>query len=288
VTRVDGHAHVFRAAALSRRGVDELVPADREAPVEAFIATLEANAIDQAVLVPLDEHDDYVAEAVRGHPGRFAAVAVASAVEQGRTDADPVAALESRRERLPFSAVRTMWLGEPGRPIAESPMLPALEWCESEGLCLWSYLPPGQFPFLSELARRMPGLRIVLNHFGFTPHDLRVDEHARPRFDERLPLEQQNRVAALAEAPNVFVMLSGHYAVSEQDAPYPDLVGVTRHYVDSFGPERLLWGSDMPWPEHQPGYAALLGAVDAALPDLDAAGRERIFGGTARALLDFV
>jgi predicted TIM-barrel fold metal-dependent hydrolase len=62
---IDVHAHVFRPAAISSRGVDELVPADRDAPVEDLLGLMAGSGVDAAVLVPLDAHDDYVAR-VRG------------------------------------------------------------------------------------------------------------------------------------------------------------------------------------------------------------------------------
>jgi len=75
---VDGHAHVFRAADISPRGVDALAPAQRDAPVEELLSVLAEHGVGAAVLVPLDEHDDYVRDVMRAHPRRFAAVAVAA------------------------------------------------------------------------------------------------------------------------------------------------------------------------------------------------------------------
>ncbi|MBO0878380.1 MAG: amidohydrolase family protein, partial [Pseudonocardia sp.] len=59
---------------------------------------------------------------------------------------------------------------------------------------------------------------------------------------------------------------------------------VTRRMAAAYGPERLLWASDHPWPSRVPGYGVLPSLVDAALPDLDQAGRARVLGDTACAL----
>jgi L-fuconolactonase len=281
---VDAHAHVFRPAAVSPRGVDELAPADRDAPVEDLLARMDQAGIAAAVLVPLDGRDDYVAEVLDRHPGRFAAVAVATAAEHGTAGGDPVTALRSRRERWPFGALRTSWLGEPGRPVADSPFLPALRVLADEGLPLWSYLPPDQFPLLEELVGVLPGLRVVLNHLGFCPHDMWVDEHRRPRFDDPLPEPSVRRLERLADAPGVHVLVSGQYALSAEAPPYADLFPVTRRLAAAYGTGRLLWGSDHPWPSDVPGYGRLPGLLSAALPDLDGPARERILGGTAREL----
>jgi L-fuconolactonase len=92
------------------------------------------------------------------------------------------------------------------------------------------------------------------------------------------------RLERLADAPGVHVLVSGQYALSTAEPPYPDLFAVTRRLAAAYGPKRLLWGSDHPWPSRVPGYRVLRSLVEAALPDLDAAGRARVLGGTACAL----
>ena len=281
---VDAHAHVFRPAAVSPRGVDELAPDGRDAPVEDLLARMAAAGVDAAVLVPLDGADDYVAEVLADHPGRFAAVAVATPAEQGTASGDPVAALRARRERWPFAALRTSWLGEPGRPVRESPFLPVLRVLAEERLPLWSYLPPPQLALLEELVLVLPELPVVLNHLGFCPHDMWIDEHRRPRFDDPFPESLVRRLERLADAGGVHVLLSGQYALSEEEPPYRDLFPVTRRLARAYGPERLLWGSDHPWPSDDPGYSQLPALVPAALPDLDEPALARVLGGTAREL----
>jgi len=281
---VDAHAHVFRPAGVSARGTDELAPADRDAPVEDLLARTADAGFAGAVLVPLDGTDDYVAEALDRHPGRFAAVAVATPAEQGTGGVDPVRAFRSRQARWPFGALRTSWLGEPGRSVADSPFLPVLEVLAEERLPLWSYLPPAQLPLLEELVGVLPHLTVVLNHLGFCPHDMWVDEHRRPRFDDPFPESLVGRLERLADAPGVHVLVSGQYALSTQAPPYPDLFPVIGRLAAAYGPERLMWGSDHPWPGDVPGYQVVAGLVQAALPHLDAAATARVLGGTARTL----
>lgn len=281
---IDGHAHVFGPATQSGRGVDELAPADRQAEVSEYLDLLGTNGITGAVLVPLDGDDTDVAAALADHPGRFAGVAVATADELGTGGVDPVAALRRRRERWDFDAVRLRWLGPTDRPLAESPAMPLLRHLADTGLIVWSYLPPDQLPLLVELPAVLPGLRIVLNHLGFGPRDMRVDEHGRPRFDDPFPASLVDTLERLADHAAVHVLVSGQYALSAEPPPYPDLDPVIRRLAAAFGPERLLWGSDHPWPSQEPGYDVLTSLVDAALPHLGPAQRERVLGGTAAEL----
>jgi L-fuconolactonase len=281
---VDAHAHVFRPVAVSPRGADELAPPDRDAPVDDLLARMDRAGVSAAVLVPLDGVDDYVAEVLDRCPDRFAAVAVATPAELGTGGVDPVAAYRNRRARWPFGALRSSWLGEPGRPVADSPALPVLRRMADEQLPLWSYLPPAQLRLLEELVDLLPELPVVLNHLGFCPHDMRVDEHRRPRFDDPFPEPLVQRLVRLADAPGVHVLVSGQYALSAGDPPYADLFPVVRRLATAYGADRLLWGSDHPWPSDVPGYDFLPGLVPAALPGLDDAALGRVLGGTARSL----
>jgi L-fuconolactonase len=276
---VDAHAHVFLRADEQTRAVDELAPAGREAPVEDLLAVMDAAGVDAAVLVPLAAEDDYVRSVVAAHPGRFAGVLVADAAIHGTAGGDPVAALERRRGG--FAGVRTQWLGEPGRPVGSSPMFPALERMAELGLVLWTYLHPGQLGLLDELARALPELDVVLNHLGFCPHDMQVDEHGRPCFADPFPPGTLERVVALAHHSRVRVMLSGQYAMSREAPPYRDLDPVIHPIAGTFGPRRMLWATDYPWTRDVPGAAALLETVEQALPGLSPAERSAILGGTA-------
>jgi predicted TIM-barrel fold metal-dependent hydrolase len=254
---VDAHLHVFRTAALDGREPDALVPAEREAPVEQLVELMDAHAVDRAVLVPLDDRDEYVASVLGP---RFAGIAV------GLHD------LPARRERFAFDGVRTMTLDG---------VDDGLRWVAEHDLVLWTYLTPDQLPNLVELPVRFPGLRIVLNHLGFFPYDMRVDEHGRPRFADPLPADRVDAIAGLARHPNVHVMLSGQYALSTEAPPYRDLDPVIRRLAEAYGADRLLWASDHPWIDEVPGYATMLSLPEHHLPDASAAELAAIRGGTA-------
>jgi L-fuconolactonase len=279
---VDAHAHVFRRADVLPRAIDELAPAEREAPVEDLLAVMAEAGVDRAVLVPLATEDEYVAETLRGYPERFAAVAVADAAVQGRERVeDPVDALEQRSEGFPFHAVRTQWLGDPGRPLTDSPMLPALRHMADTGLVLWTYLTRDQAGLLEELPDLVPELRIVLNHLGFFPHEMRVDEYGRPHFDDPFPAGSLEPVLRLAAHPGAYLMFSGQYALSREDPPYRDLDTVVARLADAFGPARMLWASDYPWTRDVPGHAALLTLAETAIPGASRHELAAIHGGTA-------
>ena len=282
---VDAHLHVFRSAHVLPRVVDALVPPEREASVEDLLGVMADAGVERAVLVPLATEDAYVAAVRRDHPGRFAAVAVADEAVQGRrAGVDPLEALAARRDGYRFDALRTQWLGDPGGPLADSPMLPVLRHLAECGRPLWTYVPPAQLPLLAQLPGTVPDLTVVLNHLGFCPHDMRVDEHGRPAFDDPFPGDTLDVVAGLARHPRVYLMFSGQYAMSREAPPYRDLQPIVRRLADAFGAERMLWASDYPWTRDVPGVHALLSLPEQMLPDLSAADLASVRGGTALGL----
>jgi predicted TIM-barrel fold metal-dependent hydrolase len=154
----------------------------------------------------------------------------------------------------------------------------------AEGVVLWYYAAPDQLPLLHEAVEFLPELVVCLNHLGFCPERMEVDEHGRPRLRTTLPPPTLPAVLELARFPSVHVMVSGLYGWSREPYPYGDLGGVVRAVYESFGPERLLWASDFPWILEHPGYGALLELLDFHLPKLSAAERLDLFGGSAARL----
>lgn len=282
---VDAHAHVFAAADRIPRVVDDLAPADRDEPVERLLATMKEHGVTSAVLVPLAGEDDYIRQAVQTFPERFAAVAVATPREQGLVKGvEPTDALLLRRASLPFIALRSRWLAPPGTAVEDSPMFPTLQAMSRLGIALWSYMPPEQFSALTRLVQVLPDLTVVLNHLGFAPNGMHVDEYQRPFFLDALPRDRVDAVLAMSAAPNVHVMLSGLYALSSEPWPYRDLWPLVRQISDAYALSRLLWASDYPWPRTIPGYGALIEAAAQSLGHVPTDGLDRVFAGNARAL----
>lgn len=280
---VDAHVHVF-AAVSDRfpRDVHELTPPGREATVEQFVAEMDRAGVDRAVLVPLSHHDEYLRYSLDRFPGRFAAI---GAQGPGVPDA---AEYVRRREAVGLQGVRLFGLGDPGETDPEAlAAFPLLAELARSGDKLWFYGGRGQMELLERVLEALPDLTVVLNHLGYWPATLSMDEHGRPRFDEPYPAEGLQLVTHLARFPRVFVLLAGLYAFAQGPWPYDDLRPVTSALLDAYGPGRLLLGSDSPWIREVPGYAETLATVDAHFAGLDEAGRARIRGGNALDLFTF-
>ena len=77
---IDAHSHVFRPASVYQRNVDQLAPADRDAPVEDLLAHMAGGGVAAAVLVPLDAQTT-MPPGARPVPETFGGVAVGAPTE---------------------------------------------------------------------------------------------------------------------------------------------------------------------------------------------------------------
>lgn len=138
------------------------------------------------------------------------------------------------------------------------------------GLTYDLLLYPPQLPAAIELAGLLPEQPFVLDHLG------------KPGIEKRLMQPWRNDLGALAAHANVFCKLSGLVTEAawrgwqkEDFRPYLEVA------LETFGPRRLMFGSDWPVCLVAAEYADVLGIVEDFLSPLSADEQALIFGGTA-------
>lgn len=126
---------------------------------------------------------------------------------------------------------------------------------------------PAEFPNhledVPELARRHPGLTIVVDHLAKPP----ADAAALPVWREQL--------AAAADQPNVLAKVSG----LDTGVDVPTAVAAA---VEAFGARRLMFGSDWPVSLLTAGYEETVGRTISAIRDAAGDDAGAILGDTAR------
>jgi L-fuconolactonase len=117
-----------------------------------------------------------------------------------------------------------------------------------------------------ELVRRCPEVRFVLDHAG------------KPGIRAGQIEPWRTQIAALAALPNVCCKLSGLITEAdhanwtrEQLRPYID------HVIESFGFERVMFGSDWPVAEETHRYGQWVDTVDQTLAGVPEGERRRVF-----------
>ncbi|WP_250437242.1 amidohydrolase family protein [Caballeronia sp. ATUFL_F2_KS9A] len=144
---------------------------------------------------------------------------------------------------------------------------------EETGLVV-ALLIPGALAEVAKIAERHPKLRIVVDHLG-------VPRGATgPGAFDHLP-----ELLALARYSNVHVkaVAVGDYALDPW--PFRSLDATLRRVFDAFGPDRIIWGSDLSRLHHP--YRQCVTHFSESLAWLSGADLERIMGGNLIRLLEW-
>jgi predicted TIM-barrel fold metal-dependent hydrolase len=85
------------------------------------------------------------------------------------------------------------------------------------------------------LCQKFPETTVVVDHF------------ARIGVSGTVDVKSLDRLCRLSRFHNTFVKTSAFYALGGKTAPYDDLLPMIRRVYESFGPDRMMWGSDCPY-----------------------------------------
>jgi L-fuconolactonase len=152
---------------------------------------------------------------------------------------------------------------------------------EAERLGLVVFIAAPRMAFaLDEMVRDHPNVTFVLDHLGmqgYSPHTPR-----RP--DSPDPFATIEDILALAKYPNFAVKLSAAPALSTEPYPFADIWPYVRRFIDTFGADRLMWGSDYTRCAGMHSYRESVDFI-ALNDDIDPADKEQILAGTIRSWL---
>jgi predicted TIM-barrel fold metal-dependent hydrolase len=224
--------------------------ADLCAPAEVIVASMDYAGIATSILQ--NDHiygnlaEDF-ASAGKAHPGRF--IGLAQVDEANAYKDEELAVLRDQVERSGMAGLyfTTAGLSVSGyRPLHDDPTYDPL-WREAARLDLpifWVQFgssPVGTYEdemlCLERIAERHPSLRHVIVHG--VPTALYADA------DDRVALPDV--ITRLVRSGRVFAELL--YPISwggRHDYPYSKSAAHFRQLYDAFGPDRFIWGSDMP------------------------------------------
>ncbi|MEU4246579.1 amidohydrolase family protein [Amycolatopsis sp. NPDC026612] len=270
---IDAHHHLWDP---SRREYpwmagEALDPIRHPYTVEDLRAVTKAAGVHATVLVQTDSSAEETEE--------FLATAAAEPVIAGvvgwvdLTAPDVADRLAELAERGPLVGIRHQAETEPDEDWLLRPAVMAgLSTVAASGLVFDLLVRSPQLPAATEVALRLPELRLVLDHAAKPP--IAVGEWE----------PWASGVAALAGRENVVCKLSG--LVTEADWSGWEVAHLRRyvdHVLEVFGPSRLLFGSDWPVCELAASYELVLDAAIALTGSLSDAERLAVFEHNARA-----
>jgi L-fuconolactonase len=271
---LDAHLHVWMRDVHPQPWIDPVTMAaiDRDFPPGTAVAELASHGVDGCVVVQcvneLSETVDLLATAATLAPVR-------GVVGWLDLTADVPAQLRSLRGSpggdLLVGLRHVTFVEDDVRWLARDDVRRGLAAAGGADLTFDLLIAHHQLPLAAEVARDLPGTQFVLDHLGKVPlQGTGLATWARD-------------LADLARCENVSVKVSG--LVTEDDWStwsVPRLTPVIEHALATFGPQRLLFGSDWPVVELAGGYGPWLEAYLELTDQLSADERAAIDGGTAQ------
>ncbi|MDV3456532.1 amidohydrolase family protein [Sphingomonas sp. HF-S4] len=241
---VDAHAHVFTRS--MPFAADAHARPDYDYPAEAWLADLDRHGIAYGVIAAASLFDDgnaYTLATLARHPRLRATVLVPP-----ETDSATLRDMAN----LGVVGVRLIWRRRAALPALDAePWRGMLRRLADTGLHVELLAGSAQLPIL--LPRLADAdVRVVVDHFGVPSRD---------------PFERSAGTGALLRAVDtgrVWVKISAGFRIDHATA-----AEVAGRLLTQAGPERLLWGSDAPFVNHEAGvtYADTLDLYHRLVPD---------------------
>lgn len=255
---IDSHIHVWPELS------DGSKP-QRYTPEDHF-ALAKTAGVTRTVLIQPGQFgidNSYMLDAVKAHPGVFSAVAV--------VDADSET-LDATVRQLRAQGVR-------GFRITARPEKPWTAWegmnrlwraAAANRLAVCPLINPDVLPWVASMCERHPAVTVVIDHLSRIGAAGTVSDA-----DVRV-------LCGLARFRHVHVKVSAFYALGRKAAPYTDLVPLIRQVFETYGPRRLMWGSDAPYQAQAPHtYKASVDLVREYLTFVSREDRQWLLEGTA-------
>ncbi|MEM5311110.1 amidohydrolase family protein [Paraburkholderia sp. JHI869] len=244
---------------------------ERPTTVETLIAAMDEAGVGKAAVVHSSTtygfDNSYVADSCARYPNRLVAV---GSVDVLQPDAPQRIRewVERGLEGLRLFTGGSTKEFDPSE-LDDPRAFPAWELCADLGLPMCIQTGPVGLPQVTALAKRFPGVPIILDHLG------------RPDVTDGAPYAKAQSLFDLAQHENIFLKLTPRIFgdVKKERASAETFFP---RVVDAFGAQRMAWGSNFPT---SPGTLQdILATAQAGLQCLNAADRAWIFGKTAHKL----
>ena len=232
---IDAQVHIWQADTPERPHikVDASKP-HQENPLtyERLLEEMNRAGVDRVVLVPPSwdgYRNDYALAAAQKHPDRFAVMGKVPLNDPASKDKLPAWLKQSGMKgfRISFRHSGTHSFLDDG----------TADWfwadCERYGIPVMIFAPFA-VAAIGEIAQRHSGLRVIVDHMGLNVQWRGKD--LSPGVDVLL---------TFARLPNVGVKASCLPCYVAENYPYPTLHPQLRRVVDAFGPQRIMWGTDL-------------------------------------------
>lgn len=255
---IDSHVHLWDPARVPLRWGSKAPSINVPHLIPDYDAALEGIEVAAMVFLECDveagRHVDEAAmvnELAAGEP-RLQAIVAHAPLEKGEAVAEDLEALA----RFPLvRGIRRILQDEPDiQAVLSDDFIAGLNLLPRNNLHFEICVYHHQLGAIVDLVRRLPNVTFMLDHIGKPPIAVQGLDPWR------------TRIAELAALPNLMCKLSGLITEADRTHWQPeDLRPYIDHVVDTFGFDRLVFGSDWPVLTLAGGLAQWVGILDAAL-----------------------
>jgi len=257
---VDAHVHVWDAAA----GPDDRLGS--AGTIERLVATFDEHSVTRGVLIQPSYYGTdhrYLLAALESVGDRLVGVALAEPDDPTGLDAlAAVAAVPAIRGiRVPLIRAPADWLSAAGEAVWRV--------AQESSCVVCAFVMPEQLADLHPWLELFPDVPVAVDHLAGL--DLADDRGTAT----------MELLSDLARRPNVYVKASSLPAISRESFPHRDVWPAVWAVLDSFGHDRVLWGSDYPAILPYGTYGESVDVARLALATLPSEVAVAVLGGTA-------
>ena len=229
---LDTHLHLVYRDRFSYPWLDDAPAINRQWTVESYFAEAKGLGIESAIHMEVDvAESDMLAESqfVTTLPG------IVGAIASGRPEhADFPAHLERLAGTRGVVGLRRVLHVVPDEVSQSSVFVDNIRRLAAYGLSFDLCVRADQLPLAEKLAAQCPDVQFILDHCGV------------PKVAEQELEPWRRRIGAVAALPNVAGKVSGVVAYAGADWTVDTLRPFVEHVIESFGWDRVVWGSDHP------------------------------------------
>lgn len=230
---LDTHLHLVYQDRFSYPWLADAGPLNRQWTVESYFAEAEKLGIEAALHMEVD-----VAEGDIERETAFITQVdprVIGAIASGRPEHEGFAAYLERVAQNPKVRGLRRILHTSPNALSQTPLFAEnLRRLAPYGLSFDLCLRADQLPIGADLADKAPDVQFILDHCG-------VPNVAGMELDP-----WRGFITELAKRPNIAAKISGIVAYARPDWTVEDLKPFAEHVIESFGWDRVVWGSDHP------------------------------------------
>ena len=268
---IDPHVHVWKNDPAFPWPEENKNPPREDRTAEDLLALMDAHGVEKTVLVQVIHYrwdNSYVADVIKRYPDKFMGV--------GRINPeDPAAAdhVSMWTEEHGLHGVRL----SPARDASEdwftSPAMdPIFARAQDLGIPMLILTGSRRLPDLARLLDKYPELDTVIDHMA----DVHPDD-----------AEGRKLLADMARYPRVYVKISHTWSISQGSYPWTDTHDLVQEVYQTFGAQRISWGTDWPVCLDKAEYDQTLSVVRDEMKFFSPEDLEWVLGKTALTLWNF-